>query len=608
MSPRGARPLSSSRMSAWLVALAAGIAVGALQYGRGVARPAVLPLALLRAAAVTLVVALLLDAPAGRARRVAPVAALDASASMRRAGDAAWRAAADSARAAGGDSLWLFGDSVRAGGAPAQPADAASRLRPVAERAAAAGRPVVVVTDAEIDDPESVDELPAGSRVVALFRPPTRDLAIASLDVPRAAVAGDTVSTTIVLVAGGAGAQGGRLELRAGEATVASAPVVPLAAWGERSVALRGVVRGAEGPVVLAAVATSAGDAETRNDTLRAVLELSRAPAAVFVSTRPDVDGREALAVLRGALAVPVRAWWRVAPGVWRADGSFAPASEAEVRAALRGAPVVVLHGDTAALGAPRAVTAGALALLASTEDEGEWYPSGAPPSPLAGALSALPWDSLPPVSAGAAPRGDWVGLEARLGRAGPLRALVAGSDEPRRVVVVAASGLWRWRLRGGASADAHAAVWGSVFDWPLAGGRDLRPATAEATGVREGEPVRWRRGASTDSVVRLVLSRRGVPARGDSVTLRFAAGTTVAESPALAAGLYEVQGPGLRTLLAVNPSREWLPRRPTVRSLRVAGTPTGAAPGARRLGWLYALAIAALCAEWLLRRRVGMR
>src|SRR4029079_4938350 len=92
-----------------------------------------------------------------------------------------------------------------------------------------------------------------------------------------------------------------------------------------------------------------AGDAEPRNDTLAIAVDLSRAASAVFVSTSPDFDARYALAVLRGALAVPTRGSFRVAPGAWRVDGSLAPISEADVRAAFRDAPVAILHGDTAA-------------------------------------------------------------------------------------------------------------------------------------------------------------------------------------------------------------------------------------------------------------------
>src|ERR671932_699655 len=119
-------------MVAWVVALAVGVLLAALQYARqGRAAFASLPAALLRGGAALLTAALALDAPAGRARLVRPFVALDASASWLRAGDsAAWRAALDSASSARGDSTFLFGDSLRPKvGAPA-PADRASRAAP----------------------------------------------------------------------------------------------------------------------------------------------------------------------------------------------------------------------------------------------------------------------------------------------------------------------------------------------------------------------------------------------------------------------------------------------------------------------------------------------
>jgi hypothetical protein len=93
------------------------------------------------------------------------------------------------------------------------------------------------------------------------------------------------------------------------------------------------------------------------------------------------------------------------------------------------------------------------------------------------------------------------------------------------------------------------------------------------------------------------------------TVTLRFADGANVAESAPLAPGLYDAAMPGGTAILAVNASRELVPRRPTVRTGTIgAAAALGDAPSLRELGWVYALAIAALCAEWLLRRRAGMR
>jgi hypothetical protein len=51
------------------------------------------------------------------------------------------------------------------------------------------------------------------------------------------------------------------------------------------------------------------------------------------------------------------------------------------------------------------------------------------------------------------------------------------------------------------------------------------------------------------------------------------------------------------------------LPRRATVRDGRVgAGAVFGEAPHLRNYGWIFALIIVALCGEWLLRRRIGLR
>jgi hypothetical protein len=373
-------------------------------------------------------------------------------------------------------------------------------------------------------------------------------------------------------------------------------------------------VEGGEGPAVVRVVIATAGDAEPRNDTLALGVDLSRAASAVFVSTSPDFDARYALSVLRGALAVPTRGYFRVAPGAWRVDGSLAPVTEADVRRAFREAPVAILHGDTAVFGPPRSASLGPLALIAPpVGDQGEWYAAAAPPSPFAAALGGLPFDSLAPISVSATPPGgQWRALEARRGREDDRRAVVAGSDTPRRVVIVAASGLWRWRFRGGASADAFTAVWGSIFDWLAAERADRRAAVPEGAVLRAGEPVRWHRGSATDSLVVVALRRIGGAndsARVDSLTLHFGSESTLLESPPLPAGIYEATVRGGTTLLAVNASREWLPRAPRVQSGATGGgVPLDTAPRLRSQGWVYGLLLLCLCGEWVVRRRKGMR
>jgi len=598
-------------MSPWLLALIAGLLVALIQYGWRELRSgwATIPAALMRVGAVALVVALLLDAPAARAKVVSTWAAVDGSLSMTRGDSALWRATRDSVHRYAADSAFVFGDSVRGWDAAASPIDLASSLRPVVERAIGSGHPLVVVTDGEIDDPDAARGLPAGSRIVLLRHPVQRDLAVASMDIPRAVVSGDTVEVKVSIVAGSGGARAGTLALSLEGRPLASMPIDSLPPFGERSVAIKTRLEGNAGASLVRAVVASPEDGEHRNDTLTVAVDISRGAAAVFVSTSPDFDARYALAVLRAGLGIPTRGFFRVAPGEWRVEGALTPVSEADVRQAVREAPVAIIHGDTAAFGPPRSVTLGPLALIVTNNAEGEWYAAAAPASPLAPELAGMVWDSLPPVGIGATtPKGSWEGVVARRGRGDERKPIVVGTDEPRRVAVVAASGLWRWRFRGGVASDAFTALWGSIFDWLAAERADRRAAVPDERVVRAGDAIRWRRGSATDSVVTVALQRRGTT-RVDTLTLRFAPGATVVETRPIAAGIYEATARGGSAILSVNPSREWLPRAPTVAAGAIRGLiAADAGPRLRGAGWAYALAIVMLCAEWILRRRRGMR
>jgi hypothetical protein len=412
------------------------------------------------------------------------------------------------------------------------------------------------------------------------------DLALSAIDAPRSILAGDTITARLTVVAGGAGSPAGQVELRLDDQLVASQPVGALGAFAEQTVALRGVAAGAERPAVLRAQFRGAGDAEPRNDTLSLGVDVSRAAAAVFASTAPDFDAREAVAALRGVTSLPTRAYYRVAPGAWRTDGTLARVGEDEVKAAVRDAPIVILHGDTTLFGPPRSATRGALLLFAPpSTDEGEWLAAAAPASPLAAAISALPFDSLPPLSvAPSLPRGEWQGLITREpGAGGERRVALTGWETPRHIAVLGASGFWRWRFRGGQRSDAYGTLFGTLFDWLAAGRSDKRAAVPDAGVFRAGAPVRWRRGAATDSIVTLTLTRRGAPARTDSMTLRFSNGATLVESRPLQPGVYDVRTTGGASVIAVNASAELLPRRATVTNGRMGGSPSLAdAPLAR--------------------------
>lgn len=598
-------------MLTWVLAVAAGVAAAVWSYG---ARPSPLlgvVAALLRAVAVAGLVALILDATFGGRRLARPLVALDVSESWSRGNDTAFAAAQRHVRqGSSSDGLLLFGDSVRIGNAPPEPKDRASRVRPAVERALAAGRPLMVITDGELDDPEALRALSGGSSVVLVPRSGGVDGAVSELRVPRAVMAGDTIAIEVGVVAGAAGAPRGRLSVQLGDRSAVTSDVDSLGAHGERLVPVRLPLATPGGSLVLRAVLTLPGDVEPGNDTLATAIEVSAAAGAVLVSTAPDFDARELASVLRGTLSLPTRGFYRVAPGIWREDGALGPASDDAVRRAAREAPLLVLHGDTTIFGNPRTFARGALLLVAPpSAATGEWYPTGTPPSPMMSALSGSPWDSLPPLDVSPQmPTGTFEVLETRRARRLERRAAAVGWERPRRVVLVGGSGFWRWRFRGGVGSGVHAAFWGSVIDWLSAERADERAAVPVEGASREGRPVRWRRGGPGDTVVAVSLTRQAPPAQ-DSLVLRFAPGALFAESPPLPAGVYTATVRGGSSALVVNPTAERLPRRPSVQAGPVgSGTVLAEAPRLRGIGWIFAMVIVALCLEWILRRRLGLR
>ena len=611
----------------WLLAAAAGIILAAAAYSGARAHGAAGALApAMRAIAAGLLVALILDAPLGPLRAAGHMLALDASRSWATSPAAAW----DSVRARAGreDSILVFGDSVRSARVPPEkPMDATSRVAPLVDRAIAAGRPVRVVTDGRLDDPDALAHLPRGSLVEVPDPDDRPDMALAAVVAPRTAVSGDTLDVRVSLTAGPAGSPARSLTTRLvpGSAAAVTQQVEPLDPFGEREVIVRVPVDSTEGARVLSlALGDLAGEAVPASDTLAVVVEVSPAAGAVVVSTSPDYDIRSMLGVLRGTTQLPTTGFLRVAPGEWRREGTLARVSEAAVRAAVRDAPIVVLHGDTAAFGAPANATGGPLLLMPTPPElqQSNWYPTGAPASPLTAALVGTPWDSLPPLTVGAEPPpAAWRGPEFRLNRGSQSISPIAGSDAARRRVVVAAAGFWRWEFRGGVAEDAYRALWGGLFDWLAEERADSRGVLPDDALLRAGEPVRWRRAGTTDSTITASIERIGSLAgpdedgQGDAqqepqeFTLRFGPDDAVAQSGPLESGRWLVRLPEGQVVLAVNPARELLPSRVTVQAGEVGAAPVvSTRRSARSVGWLYLVAVAALCAEWLLRRRAGLR
>ncbi len=533
-------------MLSWLAALGIGAAVAALGYAA--ARPLPRLLLGLRAVGATLVAALLLDAPLAPPRPLAPWVALDASASWGN-DSARWNAArrvADSALAAGGDSLLVFGETVRAGAlTPPRPEDAASRIGDVVELARAQGRPVVVVTDGRLDDPQRLAELPRGSQLFLPAAEAQADLGLAPLTLPRAALIGDSLEISVLLRAnavsatsaqGAAAAATRTLSVTLGGRTLSTQRVEPLDADSERELRVLVAVPPMDGEQPLI-VALDGRDLRADNDTARATLLVAGAASVAMVSTAPDQDARFAFAVLRETQRGAVRGYWRVAPGQWREGDQLRPVPEDVVRRAVATAALVVLHGDTAYFGPPRARARGGLVLMPSVGESEEYYLTAAGDAPLRAALGDLPFADLPPLRVGPSGRGA-PALLARRARRGDERAVVALEEREPRSVVVSAAGFWRWRTRGGRAAEAFDALWGSIFDWVADASAPQRRTEATATRAEE------------------ILPR----------PLRVVAGP-VGSAP--------------------------------VRDL---------APRARDAWWLAALALLAFSAEWMLRRRIGWR
>lgn len=626
-------------MIRWSIAIALGLLAAWLAYGRTGSMPASRRalLGALRALAVALVAALLVGAPSGTATPRAPLVAIDASASWRRAvGDdstavRSWRRyVADSVlRGLGGDvAIVLVGDSLRdATDSEVQqltPSDAATRVRPAIDRAASLGRSLVLVTDGEVDDAEAVADAPPGSRVMRPAVAPRLDVAVADLSVPGTASAEDTVMLSATLVAGGIASPEGTLRVRLDGSEVTTAPIAALAPYSSTRVNVPvPLARGARMSLV-EAVVDVASDVEARNDTLTATIDVGDRPTAVFVSTAPDLDVREALTVLRGALDVPTRAYLRVAPSVWRVEGTLAPISEADVKARAAAAGMLIVHGDTTwrpagvasgatarALWVPAAATQ--LARAGEVTRAAEWYVSAAPVSPLTSALAGLPFDSLPPITLAGPARGSASVITAQLGKRGDAVAAIATrEDAGSRTVVISGSGYAGWALRAGRSREAFSALWGAIFDWVAAGRGDLRAARPMAGLVRAGDPIVWRRGG-TDSVVTVQVTRRAAagdaPNSPEPLTLRFADRSFESTSPSLPSGVYDVQASGGASVLVVNAAREWVPRPPSVMAGPLSRGVSGSdAPRLSDASWPFVLALLLLCGEWLARRAAGQR
>ncbi len=593
----------------WGLALGGGLVVAWIAYPVA-AKLRLRPLlAMLRVVSVVLVTALVLDLPVGVARPAAPLVALDVSASWLRTGDSsAWRSARDSAAAVTslGGELLLFGDSARSGAMPAFAADAASLVAPALRRAVAAGKPVVIVTDGGVDDAEVLQQALPGSRVIVLPVPGAADRAVVDVSAPVEARVGDSVTLRARILADGPIRNATSLRWSIGDTRLAESPVPALTSGSEAVVETRVVIPSGDSVAVLRAALAAGGDAFPRNDSVALAFRRDVRQRVVIVSTSPDADIRDVATALRANVALPTDAYFRIAPGRWLREGELTPIAESVVRAAVRGASLAVLHGDTAAVGTPAALGTRALLLLSPPgADAQELLVRTAPSSPLQGALAGLVVESLPPLLVAEPARGGLVALSAAPGApASGATPIVAAIDGDVRRVVITAAGYSRWRARGGVSQVAFQALIGGATDWLLGARGRAATATLVTPLTRAGGDIRWRRGAEAWSIV--VLTRDGDRLqRRDSLV--FGASTEASMAP-LGAGIWRGVVDRSPVVIPVSATKEWLPRPPTGRSEALNGAAPAVRRSARAIGWLYLAGVLLLAVEWLLRRRAGLR
>ncbi len=553
---------------------------------------------------------------AGRPGR--PIVLLDASLSMSAPG-AQWTAALDSARRLG--EVRRFGDARSGIKVDSGPALGRSLLGPALIAATAAGRPVVVFTDGEIEDRADLPpDLLARARVRVLPRSPRPDVAITRVDGPARVTAGDTITLEIeTRTIGGAdsGAQGPlRIEVTAGTRRVGAGILRTAAAGGQLRIRIPSQQL-RPGDQLLRIALAGATHGEPRTDARLHLVTVTPTPGIVLIASQGDWDSRFLFHTLRDVAALPVRGYVQLAPGRWRSMADLASVPADRVRQAARGADLLILKGDARAIGTgsyPRGIWRWPSGQTGAPAVPGDWYLSAEPQSPLAGAFLGQPLDSFPPaVQIGPAEpsRGDWIGLTARLGRRGAPRPVLYGREQGRtRLVVTQADGLWRWAFRGGSSQESYRSLVAAATSWLLGGADSLTGAARPIRPVvANGLPVvfEWTgRGAPVPTAI--VASGGPAPQRARADTLLFDGEGRAQLWLPPGDYRYRLAGGGAGTIAVEAYSDELLPRPIALASHAGRWDGAGGRTAARDWLWLFGLCVLALSAEWLARRRLGLR
>jgi hypothetical protein len=536
---------------------------------------------------------------------------LDASLSMGAAGGR-WGEASDSARRWG--DVRPFGDE-RAN-RDSTPSRGRSLLAPALLTASASDRPLIVVTDGEIEDLRDIPpDLLARTTIKIFPRSSHPDLAITRVTGPGRITSGDSIHLQIdVQTAGGESRDTVALEVTSAEKRLARRTIrLKGEGSGQIRIALASGGLGA-GDHLLHVSLVGASDAEPRTDVRLHRVTVAPTPGVVLLAAPADWDSRFLYRALRDVADLPVRGYVRLEGTRWRTMGDLRPVPVDVVRRAARRADLLILKGgvgDLAEGTTARGVWNWPSGETGETQIAGDWYLSESEASPLAGAFIGEPVDSFPPsvlLSPVQTAPGDWIALYAQLGRRGPERPAVFGRQQGRvRRVTVAVEGLWRWAFRGGSSEQAYRSWVAATTSW-LLGAVDSTQGVAHPIQpvVPNGRPVvfEWV-GAGTPAPQPIVLA---TGRDEESDTLHFDSDGRATLWLAPGEYRYRLLTGGGGIVAVEEYSDEFLPHPVALEAHTGRTTRPISRSTARDWLWLFAICVLAFSGEWLARRRLGLR
>jgi len=361
--------------------------------------------------------------------------------------------------------------------------------------------------------------------------------------------------------------------------------------------------------------------------------------ALVLISLQADWEPRFLLPVMEEVTGLPGLGYLRVGPDSFvpmgRAVERGLPVDSASVGLAASSAAVLVLHGlgsNADEWARNLSVRPGRNVLLVVDAEgaelagvptgdprDGEWYVSQEiPASPIAGSLVGVDVQGLPPLTDVLLPtdptqvRGS---LLTQLRGAGPLEAALHLDDRAEgRVAVTLSSGFWRWAARQGGR-EAYRRLWSGVAGWLLAGqaltNGEVRPTQWT---VERDQPVIWSVPddgvkpriiiSSADSIVLdTIVTSNGLVSTGVLPPGQYSYRVEHDLEELVVEGRFDVAASTLEMVTA--------PEQPQIvssESTSDSGSEEGGSRPLRTQPWPYLLVITLLCAEWVGRRRSGLR